>query len=217
MIIQSSSVFTSILTPLVGVGVVSLDRMFPLTVGANIGTTLTTILASLSLPADQISHSLQVGLCHLFFNVSGALLFYPIPFMRKAPIGLAKILGKVSSRYRWFSALYIVVIFFFLPGTVFGLSLAGTTVLMAVGIPVLTVIAFIVLINIFQRKTPKCLPKVLRNWDFLPECMHSLDPLDRVITRVMDLCRCYGHDNSQESVSLEGKCNKGFDVSEERL
>ncbi|XP_033754279.1 sodium-dependent phosphate transport protein 2B-like isoform X2 [Pecten maximus] len=220
MIIQSSSVFTSILTPLVGVEVVSLDRMFPLTVGANIGTTITTIMASLSLPAEQIPHSLQVGLCHLFFNVSGAVLFYPVPLMRKIPIGLAKILGNVTSRYRWFSFFYIVVAFFLVPGTVLGLSLAGTIVLLAVGIPLLTAIIIIILINVLQRKTNNCLPRILQNWDFLPEPLHSLDPLDRVITKITWVCMCCRRKDESiyaEENSLQGKSNRGFEITEEHL
>jgi sodium-dependent phosphate cotransporter len=41
IVIQSSSVFTSALTPLVGLGVIDLERMYPLTLGSNIGTTFT--------------------------------------------------------------------------------------------------------------------------------------------------------------------------------
>ena len=37
ILVQSSSVFTSAITPLVGMGVISLDRMYPLTLGSNIG------------------------------------------------------------------------------------------------------------------------------------------------------------------------------------
>ena len=37
ILVQSSSVFTSSITPLVGLGVISIDRMYPLTLGSNIG------------------------------------------------------------------------------------------------------------------------------------------------------------------------------------
>ena len=37
--VQSSSITTSALTPLVGVGVIKLERMYPTVLGANIGTT----------------------------------------------------------------------------------------------------------------------------------------------------------------------------------
>ena len=39
VIIQSSSVFTSTLVPLVGMGLVTIERVFPLTLGSNIGIT----------------------------------------------------------------------------------------------------------------------------------------------------------------------------------
>jgi len=45
VVVQSSSVFTSTLVPLVGMGLVSLERVFPLILGSNIGTTITGILA----------------------------------------------------------------------------------------------------------------------------------------------------------------------------
>ena len=59
---------------------------------------------------------------HLFFNIFGLLLFYPLPFMR-FPIGLAKGLGEITAKYRWFAILYLIVMFFLLPGFVFLLSL----------------------------------------------------------------------------------------------
>ena len=68
--LQSSSIFTSALTPLVGVGVLHLDRMFPLTLGANIGTTVTAILAALASDAAKLHVTLQVGaLCFGIFSI----------------------------------------------------------------------------------------------------------------------------------------------------
>ncbi|KAL5021849.1 hypothetical protein ScPMuIL_001004 [Solemya velum] len=191
MIVQSSSVFTSALTPLVGVGIVSIERMYPMTIGSNIGTTLTGILAALAAPASEIPHTLQVALCHLFFNISGLLLFFPIPFTRKAPIGLAKLLGNTTAKYRWFSVLYLIMMFFALPAFVFALSLAGGYVILGVGAPLLLLLIFVAIVNILQNKKPKLLPKMLQNWEFLPTCLHSLKPMDRVISLVTSPCqRC---------------------------
>lgn len=75
MLVQSSSVFTSSLTPLVGMGLVSLERVYPLTLGANMGTTVTGILASISGPAKTLKFSLQIALCHTLFNLSGLTCF----------------------------------------------------------------------------------------------------------------------------------------------
>lgn len=44
LVIQSSSVFTSTLTPLVGIGIVSIERVFPLILGSNIGKILLVVL-----------------------------------------------------------------------------------------------------------------------------------------------------------------------------
>lgn len=68
MIIQSSSVFTSTLTPLVGVGIVSMERMFPLTIGANIGTTVTGILAALAVSESQVHRDLTSRTLSLIFQ-----------------------------------------------------------------------------------------------------------------------------------------------------
>lgn len=198
MIIQSSSVFTSTLTPLVGVGIVSMERMFPLTIGANIGTTVTGILAALAVSESQVNLTLQVALCHLFFNLSGTVLFYPIPFLRKIPIYLAKGLGNTTAQYRWFAIVYLVGMFFLLPAAFFALSQAGSVVFMAVGIPFLTVLVFVTLVNILQCKAPQCLPKQLRTWNFLPSWLHSLETYDRVISKIMCMRCCRNQEHKDD-------------------
>ena len=44
--VQSSSVTTSLVVPLVGAGIITIHRCYPFTLGANIGTTCTALLAS---------------------------------------------------------------------------------------------------------------------------------------------------------------------------
>ena len=106
-------------------GLVTLERVFPLTLGSNIGTTITGILASLSGPAKTLKFSLQIALCHSLFNIFGILIWYPIPFLRKIPLNLAKSLGNTTSKYRWFAILYVIGLFFVIPIFVFALSLLG--------------------------------------------------------------------------------------------
>ncbi|KAK3088779.1 hypothetical protein FSP39_023653 [Pinctada imbricata] len=193
VIVQSSSVFTSMLTPLVGVGVVSLERMYPLTLGANVGTTITGILAAFSVSAEDIPVALHVAMVHLFFNVTGILLFYPVPVTRKVPIELAKILGNTTAKYRWFAILYLMLMFFVFPTFIFGMSLAGDAVLIGIGVPILILLTFIVIVNIMQHKCPHFLPHILKTWNFLPLFLHSLDPYDRVISRAIRFCHCCRH------------------------
>ncbi|XP_017278870.1 solute carrier family 34 member 2b [Kryptolebias marmoratus] len=186
-IVQSSSVFTSAITPLVGIGVISLERAYPLTLGSNIGTTTTAILAAMASPGDTLANSLQIALCHFFFNIMGILLWYPIPFMR-VPIRLARGLGNKTAKYRWFAALYLFLCFLVFPLSVFGLSLAGWEVLVGVGVPIVVLFIAVVIINVMQSRWPRYLPKVLRSWEFLPRPLHSMAPWDRVVTSSMAFC-----------------------------
>jgi len=108
-IVQSSSVTTSLVVPLIGAGVLTVERVFPYMLGANIGTTVTALLAAL---ASGEAGAVTVGLAHLFFNVSGTCIFYPLRFI---PISLAKALGQRAAESKLFALLYLAVIFFFLP------------------------------------------------------------------------------------------------------
>jgi sodium-dependent phosphate cotransporter len=119
MLVQSSSITTSTLTPLVGMGVLRLEQMYPLTLGANIGTTGTALLAAM---VSDGTAPLQVALAHLFFNITGILIFYPIPFMRRLPLYAARKLGKATRVWRGFPLLYIGVMFILVPLIFLGIS-----------------------------------------------------------------------------------------------
>ncbi|XP_066524004.1 sodium-dependent phosphate transport protein 2A [Hoplias malabaricus] len=186
-LVQSSSVFTSAITPLIGLGVITLERAYPLTLGSNIGTTTTAILAALASPGDKLPAACQIALCHFFFNAFGILLWYPLPPTR-LPIRMALALGERTSKYRWFAVLYLLLCFLLLPSLVFGLSLAGWQAMVGVGAPFAGVMTFIVLVNLLQSHSPAHLPKKLRSWDFLPHWMHSLKPLDKLITNTTAMC-----------------------------
>lgn len=116
--------FTSSIVPMVGLGMVSLERVLPMVLGSNIGTTFTGILAALSVPSN-LKISLQIALCHTLFNISAILVWYPIPILRQAPIKLAQFLGNTSAEYRWFAIFYMILVFLITPTIVFGLSVAG--------------------------------------------------------------------------------------------
>ncbi|XP_053273530.1 solute carrier family 34 member 2a [Pleuronectes platessa] len=188
-IVQSSSVFTSAITPLVGIGVISIERAYPLSLGSNIGTTTTAILAAMASPGDTLANALQIALVHFLFNISGILLWYPIPFTR-IPIRLAKGLGNITASYRWFAAVYILCCFFVFPLFVFSLSLAGWQALVGVGAPLVLMLIIIIVINVLQKQKPRCLPAVLRSWDFLPLWAHSLAPWDKVVGVITSKCCC---------------------------
>ncbi|XP_026529158.1 sodium-dependent phosphate transport protein 2A [Notechis scutatus] len=210
-VMQSSSVFTSAITPLVGLGMISLERAYPLTLGSNIGTTTTAILAALASPGDKLASALQIALCHFFFNISGILLWYPLPCTR-LPIRMAKALGEQTAKYRWFAVFYLIICFLLLPSLVFGLSVAGWQVLVGVGSPFLILLACVAVINIMQSRSPDRLPRWLQSWDFLPYWLHSLQPLDGLMTRAMACCAAYcsGSQGECKKKSPEVKVRKGL-------
>ncbi|CAG5120964.1 unnamed protein product [Candidula unifasciata] len=187
ILVQSSSVFTSALTPLVGIGCLKLERMYPLTLGSNIGTTFTGILAALAASSSTISVALQLAFCHLFFNISGILLFYPIPKMRLLVINIAKYLGRTTACYRWFAIAYLVFMFLIFPAMFFAVSFAGRIVFVVFICVLSGMITLIVVINVMQRYDclRKFLPVRLHTWNFLPEFMRSLAPVDRCLNKLL--------------------------------
>eukprot|EP00090_Calanus_glacialis_P001344 TRINITY_DN10955_c0_g1_i3.p1 TRINITY_DN10955_c0_g1~~TRINITY_DN10955_c0_g1_i3.p1 ORF type:complete len:539 (-),score=124.86 TRINITY_DN10955_c0_g1_i3:137-1753(-) len=219
IIVQSSSVFTSTLTPLAGAGLVSLERAYPLTLGSNIGTTTTSLLAALASKGHE-KEAIQIALVHLCFNITGILLFYPIPFMRW-PVPLAQKLGDITSQYRWFSVAYLLLMFFIFPAIIFALSLAGPVAMYIILIPIAALVLVIIFINLLQKYKPSILPTILKDWDFLPEPLRSLDPIDRVIMATFScfkICRSNNNSDADQNQNLEEmkknkqfKLNKGFE------
>eukprot|EP00438_Fugacium_kawagutii_P007103 Skav222876 [mRNA] locus=scaffold1102:2953:4557:- [translate_table: standard] len=120
IIVQSSSVTTSALTPLVGIGVLPVHKMLPMTLGANIGTTFTSMFAAL---AVMKSGSLQIAFCHLLFNIIGILIWFPVPLMRRVVVKAACTLGFYASYWRLVPLIYILVMFVAVPGVCLGISL----------------------------------------------------------------------------------------------
>ena len=110
--VQSSSITTSLLVPLCAAGVLTLKNAFPLMLGANIGTTMTAMLASL---ATDKPEGLTIALVHLIFNLCGVLLFFPIPAMRRIPIRLATAMASLAQRNPLWVVAYVVVTFVLLP------------------------------------------------------------------------------------------------------
>lgn len=111
-VIQSSSVTTSLLVPLAGAGIVSLEKIFPVTLGANVGTTVTALLASLA--GD--SRGLTIALVHLLFNIAGILIIYPNRAIRHVPIRLARRLADAAVRSKRNAAFFVIGLFYALPG-----------------------------------------------------------------------------------------------------
>ncbi len=108
-IVQSSSMTTSLLVPLIAGGIVTLEAAFPFTLGANIGTTFTAIMAAF---ATHNPAAITVAFSHLLFNLAGTAIFLPL---KKIPIGMARLLADVAYRNRWIALIYVIVVFFLIP------------------------------------------------------------------------------------------------------
>ena len=117
-LVQSSSVTTSLVIPLVGAGILSVRKVFPYMLGSNVGTTATGLFAAavaISGGEEAALAGLTIALCHTLFNVLGIVLVYPIPFVREIPIRMAEFVGELAYKNRLFAIAYIVGLFYLLP------------------------------------------------------------------------------------------------------
>ena len=112
IIVQSSSITTSLLIPLIGAGILTVELAFPITMGANIGTTATAILASFA--TGNIA-AITIAFVHFLFNIIGVCCIYPIAVFRKIPISLAHSLGNLAYKKRRYALIYVASIFFLIP------------------------------------------------------------------------------------------------------
>jgi len=113
--LQSSSLTTSLMVPLVATEKVSLRQAFPFIMGANVGTTTTALIAAMVAPAAGLSAALAVAFTHVLFNLFGVLVLYPWSRLRDLPVWLADRLGKLVYDNRLYGVAYVVIVFFVLP------------------------------------------------------------------------------------------------------
>lgn len=109
--VQSSSITTSLFVPLVGAGLITVSNVFPLTLGANIGTTVTAMLAALA----GTEAGLTIAFVHLLFNFCGTLLIYPIPKIRRIPVRIAEKISSIVVEHRKWAIVYALFLFYGLP------------------------------------------------------------------------------------------------------
>lgn len=152
--VHSSTVVTSTLTPLAGLGVITLEQVYPLVIGANLGTTGTALLAAL---VTGKSDSVAIALVHFWFNVFGILLFYPIPITRKPILSWARSLAFFSAAWSMSAVLFLVILFLVAPGILLGLvymCTADGTAVVVLGyiIAVIVVVAMVGIVFWYSKK-----------------------------------------------------------------
>ena len=113
IMVQSSSITTSTIVPLAGAGVVRLHQLYPFTIGANVGTTVTALLASLTLNVT----AMVAGFAHLFFNIFGIIIIFLNPLLKNIPLDLADWLSEKAVDNRYIPLFYLLLFFFILPFT----------------------------------------------------------------------------------------------------
>ena len=119
VLVQSSSTTTSLIVPLAGAGVLTTRQVFPFTMGANIGTCITALLAATAVSGATQIFALQIALVHLLYNVIGVLVFLYIPWIKDFPVRSAEWLGDKSESNRGWALGYIGSVFFMMPGIIF--------------------------------------------------------------------------------------------------
>ena len=115
IVVQSSSITTSLLVPLAGAGMLTLRQAFPVTLGANIGTTVTALLASLAVSGANARLGVTIAVVHVLFNLTGTLMVYPFAPIRRIPLLAAERLAEVAVRSRGWAIAYVVVLFYGVP------------------------------------------------------------------------------------------------------
>jgi len=172
------------------------------------------------------------------FDVLGILLWFPIPIMRNVPIVLAKQLGEITAKYRWFAIVYIVASFFIIPLLIFSLSFAGwyeqissnflsiektktnsshfRIVFLAVLGPVFILILFVIFINILQVHHSKILPHRLQTWSWLPRPLRTLAWYDEhLFSSHKRLLCCNGEQTKPATIIINRSCsNKSTEINE---
>jgi sodium-dependent phosphate cotransporter len=112
VLVQSSSITTSLAVPLAGAGILTLRQIFPYTLGTNVGTTVTAMLAALAV--GELS-AVTVAFAHMLFNLCGILVIWPIPAIREIPLRLARGFSTLAADHRWLAIAYILVCFYAVP------------------------------------------------------------------------------------------------------
>lgn len=122
VLVQSSSTTTSLIVPLAGNGIFKLRQVYPFTLGANIGTCITALLAATAITGPNAIFALQIALIHFLYNLIGVIVIYGIPFLREIPIWAAEKLADATVKNKLFAVAYIGSVFFVIPGVLIGTS-----------------------------------------------------------------------------------------------
>ncbi|MCC5882381.1 MAG: Na/Pi symporter [Halomonas sp.] len=109
VLVQSSTITSSLMVPLAGAGVVRLRRVLPFMMGANLGTTVTSVLAA---TANPVAAAMTVALFHVMFNLTGTAIWWPLRYI---PLKVATWYGKLAARQTRYAFAFLIGVFLVIP------------------------------------------------------------------------------------------------------
>ena len=109
ILVQSSTITSSLMVPLAGAGVVRLRRVLPFMMGANLGTTVTSVLAA---TANPVAAAMTVALFHVIFNLTGTAVWYPLRYI---PLRIATWYGRLAARQTRYAFVFLIGVFLVIP------------------------------------------------------------------------------------------------------
>lgn len=110
-IMQSSSLICSLIVPIVATGKTTIKKALPLILGANIGTTVTALIAAFSASEAALS----IAIVHLLFNLIGVLAVFVFPKVNDMILYLSRKLGQATVKNRLIGLAYMILVFFMIP------------------------------------------------------------------------------------------------------
>ena len=115
VMVQSSSTTTSLIVPLAGSGTFSIKQVYPFTLGANVGTTLTALIAAFAFSGVEAQLALQAAFVHVLYNIFALFVIYGLPFLRWIPPWGATTLAKLGAENKLYVAAWVIGVFLILP------------------------------------------------------------------------------------------------------
>lgn len=142
-IIQSSSTTTSLTVALVATGSLTLEGAVPIIMGANIGTTITSTIVSLSFINNkkEFRRAVSAGTYHGFFKIITALVLFPLEYNLHFLSGIAQFIAvnffheptEITSNFKMLGQSLSWPVSFITERIANGYLLAGISVVMLFG------------------------------------------------------------------------------------
>lgn len=126
VMVQSSTTTTSLAVPLVGSGKFTVKQIYPFTIGANIGTTLTALMAAFAFGGTAGQIALQAAFVHVLYNVFCAVLIFGLPLLRPLPVMGAEWLARIGSANKLYVVAWVLGVFLVIPGLLLAFTVGGS-------------------------------------------------------------------------------------------